>query len=74
MLAAPINPADLNVIEGTYGELPSLPATIGNEGAGEAKRDKQSKGHIGWIGGGRCGCSCCGSGITNWHTLNQPNR
>jgi mitochondrial enoyl-[acyl-carrier protein] reductase / trans-2-enoyl-CoA reductase len=35
MLAAPINPADLNVIEGTYGELPPLPATIGNEGAGE---------------------------------------
>jgi NADPH:quinone reductase-like Zn-dependent oxidoreductase len=35
MLAAPINPADLNVIEGTYGELPQLPARIGNEGCGE---------------------------------------
>lgn len=35
MLAAPVNPADLNVIEGTYGELPELPATIGNEGCGE---------------------------------------
>jgi NADPH:quinone reductase-like Zn-dependent oxidoreductase len=35
MLAAPINPADINVIEGTYGELPPLPATIGNEGCGE---------------------------------------
>ena len=35
MLAAPINPADLNVIDGTYGGLPPLPATIGNEGAGE---------------------------------------
>jgi NADPH:quinone reductase-like Zn-dependent oxidoreductase len=34
MLAAPINPADLNVVEGTYGQLPELPATIGNEGAG----------------------------------------
>jgi mitochondrial enoyl-[acyl-carrier protein] reductase / trans-2-enoyl-CoA reductase len=34
MLAAPINPADLNVIEGTYGQLPELPATIGNEGVG----------------------------------------
>ena len=34
MLAAPINPADLNVIEGTYGDLPPLPATIGNEGVG----------------------------------------
>lgn len=35
MLAAPINPADLNVIAGTYGELPTLPAVIGNEGCGE---------------------------------------
>ncbi|HEY5742256.1 MAG TPA: 2-enoyl thioester reductase domain-containing protein [Terrimicrobiaceae bacterium] len=34
MLTAPINPADLNVIEGKYGELPGLPAIIGNEGAG----------------------------------------
>ncbi|MFA7345307.1 MAG: 2-enoyl thioester reductase domain-containing protein [Terrimicrobiaceae bacterium] len=34
MVAAPINPADLNVIEGTYGDLPELPATIGNEGVG----------------------------------------
>ncbi|MFZ4775728.1 MAG: MDR family NADPH-dependent oxidoreductase [Terrimicrobiaceae bacterium] len=34
MLAAPINPADINVIEGTYGDLPALPATIGNEGVG----------------------------------------
>ncbi len=34
MIAAPVNPADLNVIEGKYGELPTLPATIGNEGVG----------------------------------------
>jgi len=34
MLAAVINPADLNVIEGKYGELPELPAIIGNEGVG----------------------------------------
>lgn len=34
MRFAPINPADLNVIEGKYGELPKLPATIGNEGVG----------------------------------------
>lgn len=34
MLAAPVNPADINVIEGTYGDLPPLPATIGNEGVG----------------------------------------
>lgn len=35
MRLAPVNPADLNVIEGTYGRLPSLPATVGNEGVGE---------------------------------------
>ena len=34
MVAAPVNPADLNVIEGKYGELPALPAVIGNEGVG----------------------------------------
>lgn len=35
MRRAPINPADLNVIAGTYGRLPRLPATVGNEGVGE---------------------------------------
>lgn len=34
MCFAPVNPADLNVIEGKYGELPGLPAVIGNEGVG----------------------------------------
>jgi trans-2-enoyl-CoA reductase len=31
---APINPADVNVLEGRYGSLPELPAVVGNEGAG----------------------------------------
>jgi NADPH:quinone reductase-like Zn-dependent oxidoreductase len=35
ILAAPINPADLNTIEGTYGEKPALPAVPGIEGCGE---------------------------------------
>lgn len=35
LLAAPINPADLNTIEGTYGVKLALPATPGIEGAGE---------------------------------------
>ncbi len=34
ILAAPINPADLNLIEGTYGVNPALPATPGIEGCG----------------------------------------
>jgi trans-2-enoyl-CoA reductase len=35
ILAAPINPADLNWIEGTYGTRPILPATPGTEAVGE---------------------------------------
>ncbi len=35
ILAAPLNPADLNYIEGTYGVKPELPATPGVEGCGE---------------------------------------
>ncbi|XP_068135581.1 enoyl-[acyl-carrier-protein] reductase, mitochondrial-like [Hyperolius riggenbachi] len=35
MLAAPVNPADINMLEGNYGILPSLPAVGGNEGIGE---------------------------------------
>ena len=34
LLAAPINPADLNTIEGTYGVKPTLPAVPGIEGCG----------------------------------------
>ena len=34
ILAAPINHADLNMVEGTYGTQPSLPAVGGNEGVG----------------------------------------
>lgn len=34
MLRAPVNPADINVVEGKYGILPELPAIIGNEGIG----------------------------------------
>ncbi|NWX89795.1 MECR protein, partial [Nothoprocta pentlandii] len=35
MLAAPINPADINMIQGTYALLPELPAVGGNEGVGQ---------------------------------------
>ena len=34
MLAAPLNPADLNVLEGTYPIRPALPGVPGMEGAG----------------------------------------
>jgi len=35
MLVAPINPADINLIQGVYGIRPELPATAGVEGTGE---------------------------------------
>jgi len=34
MVAAPINPADINMIEGVYGKKATLPAVGGNEGVG----------------------------------------
>lgn len=37
MLYAPINPADLNYIEGTYGRQPQFPAIPGNEGIGRVE-------------------------------------
>jgi len=37
LLAAPINPADLNVLEGKYGKLPKLPAVVGVEGVGRVE-------------------------------------
>ncbi|MFT3990201.1 MAG: 2-enoyl thioester reductase domain-containing protein [Luteolibacter sp.] len=40
LLAAPINPADLNTIEGTYGVKPALPATPGIEGCGEVTESR----------------------------------
>ncbi|KAG5866153.1 hypothetical protein JTB14_017003 [Gonioctena quinquepunctata] len=35
MLAAPVNPADINTIQGKYPSKPPLPAVPGNEGVGE---------------------------------------
>ncbi|XP_061770983.1 enoyl-[acyl-carrier-protein] reductase, mitochondrial isoform X2 [Nerophis ophidion] len=35
ILASPINPADINMIQGTYAILPDLPAVGGNEGVGQ---------------------------------------
>lgn len=40
MLAAPINPADLNYIEGTYGDKPELPAVAGMEGFGVVEESR----------------------------------
>jgi len=35
MLMAPVNPSDINMIEGTYPTLPPLPAVGGSEGIGK---------------------------------------
>jgi len=37
MLYAPVNPSDINMLEGTYGIKPQLPAVAGNEGAGRVE-------------------------------------
>ncbi|MFL6583834.1 MAG: MDR family NADPH-dependent oxidoreductase [Chthoniobacterales bacterium] len=47
MLAAPVNPADLNAIEGKYPVRPPLPATPGMEGAGLIAQVGRSVKHIG---------------------------
>ena len=36
-LQAPVNPADINQIQGKYGAKPDLPAVPGNEGVGVVK-------------------------------------
>ncbi|KAJ7304226.1 hypothetical protein JRQ81_011762 [Phrynocephalus forsythii] len=38
MMAAPINPSDINMIQGTYALLPDLPAVGGNEGVGQVMK------------------------------------
>tara|TARA_B100000809_G_scaffold201639_1_gene202283 strand:+ start:915 stop:1901 length:987 start_codon:yes stop_codon:yes gene_type:complete len=38
MQAAPINPADINLIEGTYGVRPDLPCVAGTEGVGTVSK------------------------------------
>ena len=47
ILATPINPADLNTIEGTYGVKASLPATPGIEGCGVVEASASSNFEVG---------------------------
>lgn len=47
MLAAPINPADINFIQGTYGIRPELPCTPGIEGCGQVLESRSKKFHVG---------------------------
>lgn len=41
MLAAPVNPADINTIQGVYPVKPPLPSIPGNEGVGEIEETGQ---------------------------------
>ncbi len=50
LLASPVNPADLNLIEGTYGVKPELPAVAGIEGCGEVVESRAD----GFAPGDRC--------------------
>ncbi|MBT8038020.1 MAG: 2-enoyl thioester reductase domain-containing protein [Verrucomicrobiae bacterium] len=47
MLAAPVNPADINLIQGIYGIRPELPATAGLEGCGKVIESQSTDFHIG---------------------------
>lgn len=47
MIAAPINPADLNTIEGSYGVKPPLPAVPGIEGVGVVEASASADFEIG---------------------------
>jgi len=49
VLAAPVNPADLNLLEGTYGVKPALPCVPGIEGCGEVLESRAD----GWRPGTR---------------------
>lgn len=40
VLASPVNPADLNLVEGTYGVKPPLPGVPGIEGCGEVMESR----------------------------------
>jgi len=43
MLAAPIHPADINTIQGSYAVKPSLPCVLGNEGVGEVLHSRSEE-------------------------------
>lgn len=49
ILAAPVNPADLNLLEGSYGVRPALPCVPGIEGCGEVVESRAA----GWLAGTR---------------------
>jgi len=46
MLAAPVNPADINMIQGVYPVRPKLPAVGGNEGVGQVVEVGRSVSHL----------------------------
>lgn len=47
ILASPINPADLNWIEGTYGTRPELPEVPGTEAVGEVMESRDNRFAVG---------------------------
>lgn len=72
ILAAPINPADLNVIEGKYPILHPLPAVPGVEGAGVVEAAGEEVTHVGigdqvllphGLGTWREACVCAAHGV-----------
>jgi NADPH:quinone reductase-like Zn-dependent oxidoreductase len=66
MRLSPINPSDLMTVRGTYGRLPTLPATPGFEGVGVV--DAAGPGLLAWIRGLRPGkrVAVLNAGGGNW--------
>lgn len=46
MIQSPINPADINTIQGVYGVKPKLPFTLGNEGFGQVEQIGKAIKHL----------------------------
>jgi NADPH:quinone reductase-like Zn-dependent oxidoreductase len=58
-IQAPVNPSDINQIEGKYPIKPSLPAVAGNEGVGVVRSvGSQVCSVHRTINNGRCGDAC----------------
>ena len=72
VLATPINPSDINQIEGTYLHLPETPATPGNEFVGEVLKTGEKVTEI--SPGDHVIAACPGLGTWRSHLITSQNQ